>query len=56
MLVAVILHFVTKKIILKSLLCIVGNLGYEIWKFFACGILNPELWNPEFSSRDPESR
>lgn len=46
MLVAVILHFLTKNIILKTLPCIIGNLDYEIWKFFACRIRNPELWNP----------
>lgn len=45
MLVAVIFHFLTKNIILKTLPCIIGNLDYEIWKFFACRIPNPELWN-----------
>ena len=25
-------------------------------EIFACGILNPGLWNPEYSSRNPESR
>ena len=27
----------------------------ESRKIFACGIRNPELWNTEYSSRDPES-
>ena len=25
-----------------------------IWKMFACGIRNPGLWNPEYSSRNPD--
>ena len=28
---------------------------YGIQENFACGIRNPELWNTEYSSRDPES-
>ena len=30
--------------------CGIQNLGK-----FACGIRNPEFWNPEYSSRNPES-
>ena len=28
---------------------------YGIQENFACGIRNPELWNTEYSSRNPES-
>ena len=31
--------------------CGIQNLGK-----FACGIRNPGFWNPEYSSRNPESR
>ena len=30
-------------------------LASGIREMFACGILNPGLWNSEFSSRNPES-
>ena len=32
-----------------------GNPDYGIREIFACGIRNPGLWNPEYSSRNPES-
>ena len=56
MLVAVILHFVTKKIILKSLPCIMGNLEFELLSFgirnSAQGIPNPASdWNSESNTR-----
>ena len=32
-----------------------GNTDYGIREIFACGILNPGLWNPEYSLRNPVS-
>ena len=29
-------------------------LASGIWEIFACGVLNPGLWNLEFSSRNSE--
>ena len=33
----------------------VGNLDSGIREIFVCGIRNPGLWNPKYSSRIPES-
>ena len=33
-----------------------GNTNSGITETFSFGIRNPGLWNPEFSSRNPESR
>ena len=30
-----------------------GNADSGIREIFACGILNPALWNPEYSLRNP---
>ena len=32
-----------------------GNLDFEIQEIFVCGIRNPGLWDPEYSSKDLES-
>ena len=34
---------------------VIRILEYGIQENFACGIQNPELWNTEYSSRNPES-
>ena len=32
------------------------NLDFGVREIFACKIRNPGLWNPEYSSRNPESK
>ena len=39
----------------KSWILFFGVLESGIRENFACGIRNPELWNPKYSSRNPES-